>query len=231
MESPTGFEPVPSSWEDDHLTTSKMRTKNLVLHRRVELLSWDWKSHDLTDSRMEHSRKNSAKDIVVSNNDVILWLAFLNLNLATPAWLEHATYDLEGRCSIHLSYGATLVNPARIELATYSLKVSYSTYWVMDSFEILLSCHGFLLNTPRKIPLDSYRTIPCVWDKFGGPGRNRSLDLLVKSQLLFRLSYEPKICVGGSFLTISSLTSRNDHAGGQQLFVWELKPVFRVYYG
>ena len=47
-------------------------------------------------------------------------------------------------------------------------------------------------HLPTKNPdSDSYRTIPCVWDKFGGPGRNRSLDLLVKSQLLFRLSYEP----------------------------------------
>ena len=31
---------------------------------------------------MEHSRKNSAKDIVVSNNDVILWLAFLKFMAA-----------------------------------------------------------------------------------------------------------------------------------------------------
>ena len=111
---------------------------------------------------MEHSRKNGAKDIVVSNNDVILWLAFLNFGLPGGTRTPIAPITvLQFRRLFR--YGQMKFGEAR-GIRTRGLRIKSALLYQLS--------YGLKKS------------------KIGAPGRNRSHDHLLKRELLFRLSYE-----------------------------------------
>lgn len=124
-----------------------------------------------------------------------------NACLARPAGLEPATLGLEGRCSIRLSYGRIrfhkMVGVERFELPTHCSQSSCATrlrYTPTGLISLNSSSWRILIRVPskfnHKISFIALISRPIIFTsqqndkKNGAPGRIRTSDRLVRSQVL-----------------------------------------------